>query len=149
MTPLSLEIKIAVGLILAGLLAIGSYHLGGLAPKAALASYKATQATALAQAYATQQKATEAKQAAYEQEINYLKASTLTAFPTMPVRLCTAASHPVVPQAAGRGQVLPATSGVGKTDPERVPQSAGPDYGQELFGLADKFDTIVANCRSM
>lgn len=137
MTPL-LYAKLGGALaIIAAIFGLG-WHLGGLSGQADVARLERDQAQALAKAYSER----EAKESAYAKEISQLKTDSLQ-FPTVAVRLC-----PPAPVPTPKGQVLPAQSSVGTGDPKPVPQSAGPDYGPSLFGLADALDSITAQCRA-
>src|SRR5271155_3255277 len=129
-----------LALILAIVLFGGGFYLGGLREKSKYEGLEATNAQALAKAYQDQIAAQAVKAAAYEKEINDLKTSSLTQFPTVPIRLCPSPSVPKAPKA---GSIVAAASGVGKADVEPVPQSQGPDYGPSLFGLADELDKVA------
>lgn len=137
-------VKFGVIALIVLVLFAGGYYLGGLKPKADLATYKETEATQLATAAEAAQAAQAAKAAAYEQEIDRLKAGTVR-YPVVPVRLCPSAPHPRVPKTNLGGQVLSASAGALPPSAVGDPQ---PDLGPDLFALADSADEIVAKCRS-
>jgi hypothetical protein len=122
------------------------FYLGGLREKSKYEGLEATNAESLAKAYQAQIADTAAKVAAYEKEIDTLKTTTLTQFPTVPVRLCP---NPRLPPSPKAGPVVSASTGVGTTDVKPVSSGPGPDYGSVLFGLADAFDQVVAKCREL
>src|SRR5271155_3762765 len=115
-----------LALILAIVLFGGGFYLGGLREKSKYEGLEATNAESLAKAYQAQIADTAAKVAAYEKEIDTLKTTTLTQFPTVPIRLCPSPSVPKAPKA---GPVIPPPSGVGTTNAEPVPSSQGSNYG--------------------
>ena len=141
MTIKAILIGIAV-LILFG----AGFYLGGLREKSKYEGLEATNAESLAKAYQAQIADTAAKVAAYEKEIDTLKTTVLTQFPTVPVRLCPS---PRLSSPAKAGPIVSASTGVGTTDVKPVSSGAGSDLGPELFGLADAFDEVVAKCREL
>lgn len=141
MNPI-LYAKVGAVLLTVAVLFGAGFHFGGMRAEATLNDYKASAAEALADAYVAQQKAAQAKQVAYDKEIDGLKSAVLT-YPTVAVRMCPT-SHPVVPQTGGGGQVIPTSAGT-------LPPSDPParDIGPALFALADEADAIVAKCRAL
>jgi hypothetical protein len=141
-----IEAKAIIVAVVALLLLGGGFYLGYRWDQSKYLNLEAANAKSLALAYQAQMTAYQAKEAAYEKEINELQTTTLTEFPTVPVRLCPS---PRLPSSAKAGPVVPPPGGMGTANAQPVPQSAGPDYGPILFGLADKFDQTVAKCREL
>jgi hypothetical protein len=141
-----IEAKAIVVAVVALLLLGGGFYLGYRWDQSKYLNLEAANAKSLALAYQAQMTAYQAKEAAYEKEINQLQTTTLTEFPTVPVRLCPS---PSMPSAAKAGPVVSAAAGVVPPDPKPVPSSPGQDIGQELFGLADAADKVVAKCREL
>lgn len=133
------------GIVLAVVFIFGAgWYFRGLKATAAAEAIQAANAISLAKAYQDREAAQQAKQAAYDKEIDDLKTDALN-YPTVAVRMCPPVS--TVPAANQRGQVLPAPAGVGKGNPIEVPSSSRQDIGPSLFGLADALDQIAAKCR--
>jgi hypothetical protein len=124
------------------------YHQGGLSATTKAQAASIIQLKALGDAWSARELAIQTKETAYEKEKTGLQIER-TAVPNMVVRLCVATPRANLPATAESGHDVPAATGLGAGDASEVPSGPGQDYGPELFGLADRLDSVAAKCRSM